>query len=221
MFTSCRGEEEFYVRHVQIAVAEAAGNPPHHPAALAVLAPTVGYVCALEACNAAMVQLPGPWPRAEKCAAQAFVLDALDLIRAAAALPFQSQAELDLVKTIQKDTKREHYDPKFHAALIAKSNSPAVRDALLSRGALQGGVAASERAYAQFEARRADNIRAHGLKACALPACGKREATVAQFKLCSGCRAVAYCSGEHASAHWPEAHRRECKALKEARSQQA
>ena len=59
-------------------------------------------------------------------------------------------------------------------------------------------------------ARRAD-IAAHGLKRCALPSCDKQEATVQQYKFCSACRSVWYCSAEHGTLHWKE-HKPTCRA---------
>jgi hypothetical protein len=49
-----------------------------------------------------------------------------------------------------------------------------------------------------------------GLRACALPSCGAREAHVAHFKLCGRCSSVAYCGREHQIADWP-AHKAACK----------
>ena len=65
------------------------------------------------------------------------------------------------------------------------------------------------------EARLAD-LAAHGLLLCALLSCGKKELTVREFKVCSACKAVAYCCAEHGALHWTAAHKRECKALKAA-----
>ena len=54
------------------------------------------------------------------------------------------------------------------------------------------------------EAIRRTDIAAHGLKICALPSCDKHEATVQQYKFCSACRSVWYCSAEHGALHWKE-----------------
>ena len=58
--------------------------------------------------------------------------------------------------------------------------------------------------------RRAD-VAKHGLKECALPSCGKREASVGQHKRCSACRCAWYCSAEHGALHWKE-HKPICRA---------
>ena len=51
--------------------------------------------------------------------------------------------------------------------------------------------------------QRADEAK-HGLKECALPSCGKREASVGQHKRCSACRSMWYCSAEQGALHWKE-----------------
>ena len=53
------------------------------------------------------------------------------------------------------------------------------------------------------------------LRTCALPSCSAREAHVAHFKKCGGCRAVIYCSQAHQTEHWP-AHKAACKAARKA-----
>ena len=58
------------------------------------------------------------------------------------------------------------------------------------------------------------------LRTCALPSCGAREAHVAHFKKCSGCRGAFYCSKQHQEEHWP-AHKAACKAARKAASQAA
>ena len=57
---------------------------------------------------------------------------------------------------------------------------------------------------------RAD-VAEHGLKHCALSSCDKREASVQQYKFCSACRCVWYCSEEHGALHWTE-HKPVCRA---------
>ena len=57
---------------------------------------------------------------------------------------------------------------------------------------------------------RAD-VEQHGLKHCALPSCDKIEASVQQYKFCSACRSVWYCSAEFGTLHWRE-HKPICRA---------
>ena len=66
-------------------------------------------------------------------------------------------------------------------------------------------------ALERMAAARRDDIAAHGLKTCALPSCNNQEATVQQYKFCSACRSVWYCSAEHGALHWKE-HKPTCRA---------
>jgi hypothetical protein len=50
--------------------------------------------------------------------------------------------------------------------------------------------------------RRADDVARHGLRACALPECGKTEREPKAFKLCSRCLRVCYCSSAHQHQDW-------------------
>ena len=68
-----------------------------------------------------------------------------------------------------------------------------------------------EAASKRLEAARRADIAAHGLKHCAFPSCDKQEATVQQYKFCSACRSVWYCSAEHGALHWRE-HKPTCRA---------
>ena len=54
-------------------------------------------------------------------------------------------------------------------------------------------------------------VAEHGLRSCALPSCDKKEASVQQYKFCSACRSVWYCSEEHGALHWAE-HKPVCRA---------
>ena len=63
----------------------------------------------------------------------------------------------------------------------------------------------------EAETSRLADIAEHGLKRCALPSCDKREASVEQYKCCSACRSVWYCSEEHGALHWTE-HKPVCRA---------
>ena len=47
-----------------------------------------------------------------------------------------------------------------------------------------------------------EDVKLCGLRLCSSPSCGKREGTVAQFKVCSACRAVWYCSVACSRKHW-------------------
>ena len=63
---------------------------------------------------------------------------------------------------------------------------------------------------------QADEVLKHGLRWCALPSCAIQEVHVFDFKACSACKAVVYCSAEHGALHWARGHRKECPRLKAA-----
>ena len=58
-------------------------------------------------------------------------------------------------------------------------------------------------------------IMSPGLRSCALPGCGVKEAHPQHFKQCSACKTVVYCCSEHHLQHWP-AHKAACKAARKA-----
>jgi hypothetical protein len=62
-------------------------------------------------------------------------------------------------------------------------------------------------------ARAAADVERHGLRRCALPACGATEAHPKLFKLCGRCRGAAYCCAAHSAEDWKR-HKREdaCRA---------
>ena len=96
--------------------------------------------------------------------------------------------------------------------MLLKWRSHAVTDVLRARGVLQTGVAVLKGQNAQLEARQRADIEKIGLQECAWPSCDKAERTVREFKQCSGCRSVWYCSPEHQMLDWG-AHRNVCRAL--------
>jgi hypothetical protein len=68
--------------------------------------------------------------------------------------------------------------------------------------------------YGSVAARAGADREAHGLRACALPACGAREPHARAFKVCARCRAACYCCAEHQREDWKR-HKRDgdgCKA---------
>ena len=108
------------------------------------------------------------------------------------------------------------YEPAFHAAVLRKWRSNAVRSVLQAHGVLQTGIAKAAQSHAEFEARHRADIAKHGLRDCALPSCFKTEKTVKEFAECSGCRSVVYCCLEHQALDW-RAHKRACREKEAAR----
>ena len=58
-----------------------------------------------------------------------------------------------------------------------------------------------------------------GLRHCALPGCGSKEAHPAHFKSCAACRAVVYCCRKHQVEGWPS-HKKACKAARKAQAEE-
>jgi hypothetical protein len=56
--------------------------------------------------------------------------------------------------------------------------------------------------------RAAADVARHGLRACALPACGTTESHPKTYKLCGRCRGAAYCCAQHSKEDWKR-HKRE------------
>ena len=148
--------------------------------------------------------------------AHSFVLTALDAIPRIATMQTRSPSEEDLVSMMETLMNPQKFEPSFCAAVLRKWRSSAVADVLRTRGSLQTGVAAYQESLAGFEARRRTDIEMIGLRECAWPSCDKVERTVREFKQCSGCRSVWYCSPEHHTLDWG-AHRRDCHKLDKAR----
>ena len=148
--------------------------------------------------------------------AQSFVLTALDAIPRTAMITYNTQSEAELVAMIEQRMKPQNFEPSFCAAVLRKWRSSAVADVLRARGSLQTGVAEHEDRVSQMEARQRADIEKIGLRECALPSCDKLERTVREFKQCSGCRSVWYCSPEHQMLDWG-AHKNDCHKLDKAR----
>jgi hypothetical protein len=60
----------------------------------------------------------------------------------------------------------------------------------------------------EIGARAAADVARHGLRSCALPACGATEAYPKTYKLCGRCRGAAYCCAAHSKEDWKR-HKRE------------
>ena len=87
---------------------------------------------------------------------------------------------------------------------------------LRMRGTIEERTAIVNDTIAEYDAAQTADVAEHGLLVCALPGCDKQEVTVREFKVCSACRAVAYCSTEHGGLHWAGGHKHVCKDLKSA-----
>ena len=180
----------------------------------------VGYSLLCLATSGTLNMMPVlQWPPAQAASAQSFVLDALDVIPRTNGDVRVVDAETYLVAYVD-DMHQRPFDPAFRDAVLCKWRSPAVSAVLRSRGVLQIGLAHREKASAEYAARRRVDIEEIGLRECALPSCDKVERTVREFKQCSGCRSVWYCSAEHQMLDWG-VHRKACGTLDAARRKAA
>ena len=148
--------------------------------------------------------------------ADSFVLTALDAIPRTNTMNAKLSSEVNLVAMMETNMMPQNYEPTFCAAVLRKWRSSAVADVLRARGSLQAGVVAYQESVAQYEARQRADIEKIGLRECAWPSCDKVERTVREFKQCSGCRSVWYCSPEHHTLDWGS-HRKDCQKLDKAR----
>ena len=148
--------------------------------------------------------------------AHSFVLTALDAIPRTAAMQYKFSSEANLVAMMETEMKPQNFEPSFCAAVLRKWRSSAVANVLRARGVLQTGVAAYQEILDECEARQRADIEMIGLRECAWQSCDKVERTVREFKQCSGCRSVWYCSPEHHTLNWG-AHKKECQKLDKAR----
>ena len=82
---------------------------------------------------------------------------------------------------------------------------------MLQPRAVEEGIAELAPKKQAFLAAVQKSLTAPGLRSCALPGCGAKEAHPAHFKSCAACRTVAYCCREHQVAGWP-VHKKACKA---------
>ena len=147
--------------------------------------------------------------------AHSFVLSALDAIPRTATMETRLHGEAALA-WMMEDMKPQIFEPSFCATVLQKWRSSAVADVLRARGVLQTGAARIQQTNTEFDTRQRADIEKIGLRECAWPSCDKDERTVREFKQCSGCRPVWYCSPEHHTLDW-RAHKKECQKLDKAR----
>ena len=159
-----------------------------------------------------------PLKAPERGRAEQFVLLTLDYLASIRAVSVPIGGEAPLVFVVQQVLAMPAVviEPSFRAALEARWTSPDVVASLRMRGTVEQRTARFNDVYAEREAAQRAYVAEHGLLVCALPGCDKKEVTVREFKVCSACRAVAYCSAEHGGLHWAGGHKHVCKELKAA-----
>ena len=89
------------------------------------------------------------------------------------------------------------------------------RSGVLQARSIDEGIAELALDLEAFHAAVQSSLTAPGLRTCALPGCGAREAHPTHFKSCAACRTVVYCCREHQVEGWPS-HKKACKAARKA-----
>ena len=210
-------DEVTYDARVQVFVCKATNKTVPSEAVLRGQGVVLGYTTLLGAVFntlALLMELRGSALPRES--AHSFVLTSLDAIPRTATMQHQLMSEAHVVAMMETRLMPHNFEPSFCAAVLRKWRSSAVADVLRARGSLQNGVAANQEGVAEFKARQRADIEKVGLRECAWPSCDKVERTVREFKQCSGCRSVWYCSLEHHTLDWG-AHRKDCQKLDKAR----
>ena len=210
-------EEVTYYARSQVFIKKAKDKPVPSGPVLQAMGVVLGYTTLLDAVFHTLnllVELRGSALPLES--AHSFVLTALDAIPRTATMQHGLGGEAALVTIMETRMNTQDYDPSFCAAVLRKWRSSAVADVLRARGVLQTSMSRIQRSNAEFEARQRADIEKIGLRECAWPSCDKVERTVREFKQCSGCRSVWYCSPEHHTLDWG-AHKKDCQKLDKAR----
>ena len=155
------------------------GDPPLSSRDLQLVGLSLGYATALRAAHRLLALLC--WGRCD-VEVQAFVLRVVDcMLPAARSLTgFTLAEELDFASTIQHALSGAFaYDAMLVAALRSKWTSAAMVQMRRERG-LWDLLEESNQILKEDTARWRTDVAEHGLKHCALPSCGKREASVQQ-----------------------------------------
>ena len=170
---------------------------------------SLGYATAVLAAN----RLLGLVCVRHNVEAEAFVLRVVDCMLPAVRSLTECTLgeEVDFACTIQKALAGVYptYNAAFVASLRTKWTATAMVQMHRERRLLDIGWV--EQYIDAGTTRWRADVAEHGLKSCALPSCDKREASVQQYKFCSACRSVWYCSEEHGALHWKE-HKPVCRA---------
>jgi hypothetical protein len=96
---------------------------------------------------------------------------------------------------------------------LTSADEYALRSLQHNNNALRQRTLRAADELASIQERGAEDVARHGLRRCALPACGDAEPHPKAYKLCGRCRGAAYCCAGHSKEDWKR-HKREdgCKA---------
>ena len=198
---------------------------PHWPAGVAAsFAAMVGYEQFLHAAINASNVLANAHVFSAECSDTLFEFFAQHVIRAAELMQKPRR-----IRTVAMATEATFVRMLRETVAKGDANGLKMRLVQLLARAWQrlerSGVLQSRRVEEAIEAgaptQRACNeaversLNAPGLRICALPGCGAKEAHPAHFKSCAACRMVVYCCREHQVEGWP-GHKKACKAARKA-----
>ena len=218
-------EEDFYVRYcvMRLAASSGAAVTSSWKAAFASVKREVGYDACMIAADAGLLfafpaalyrgaRLP-PLTGKERSETQAFALRCVGIMTNA---PRISEIhERRFAMFIRDLLASNHLEQPFKAELTRAWDRPVLQNALRARGVFdEEDRAIHKKIDETLNKKVAADLAKHGLRWCALPSCAKQELHVFDFKQCSRCKAVVYCSAEHAALHWAATHKTECASLK-------
>ena len=219
-------EEDFFARFLMITVEACFGAlPPEKRAACWGVKRNVGYKACIDAAyqgllfaypaaRHSLAELP-PLMGEERSEAHAFALRCVSIM--ATTRQIDGSSERPFARLLRDLLASNLLEEPFKVELARAWDSPALQRALRARGALaEVDAAIDTRVDETLNKKLADDLAKHGLRWCALSSCAKQEMGVFDFKACSACKAVVYCSAEHGALHWTQGHRKECAALKAA-----
>jgi hypothetical protein len=158
-------------------------------------------------------------PEATAVACSVFVESAFDMIQRST--DSASSTEAGLVRNAQNYIDEQQRfratSSEWHARILAAWRRLQSSGVLQRRGILQC-VSLNDAFVAHATAAAAATAAARGLRFCALHTCGAQEVHASQFKRCSACSGVVYCSKEHQVQDWP-AHKAACRSARKAAEQ--
>jgi hypothetical protein len=91
---------------------------------------------------------------------------------------------------------------------LTPADENALRSLLQHSNELRQQTVSVSELLTSVQERGAEDVARHGLRRCALPACGNTELHPKAYKLCGRCRGTAYCCAAHSAEDWKR-HKRE------------
>ena len=220
-------EEDFFVRYnVMLFESDGETMSADAKAQLQRVKGRVGYDAIMQAARKSLFLVypdlifdgvpPPPLMGDERCEAQDFALRCVGIM--ATVTHVTRSFEIAFVPQIRDLLAGNYLEEPFKSELSRVWDRPALQNALRARHVFDDAYIAAHMTKTDntLKKRGAADVAKHGLRWCALPSCAKQETHVFDFKQCSACKAVVYCSAEHGALHWTATHKKECAALKAA-----